>query len=45
MDLFNVFNKQTGYNIEPRVHNSTVRHSRGRYYDPRRVQIAARFQF
>jgi hypothetical protein len=44
MDLFNVFNKQTGYNFEPRVHTATFNTPRS-YYDPRRVQIAARFQF
>lgn len=44
MDLFNVFNKQTGYNIEPRVHQSTFGIPRN-YFDPRRLQIAARFQF
>jgi hypothetical protein len=44
MDLFNVFNKQTGYNYEPRVHTATFGTPRS-YYDPRRVQIAARFQF
>jgi hypothetical protein len=43
-DLFNVFNKQTGYNIEPRFHNSQYGQPRN-YYDPRRFQLAARFQF
>ena len=43
-DLFNVFNEQTGYNIESRVHNSAFGTPRN-YYDPRRFQIAARLQF
>ena len=42
--LFNLFNKQTGYDIEPRVHNSAFGTPRT-YYDPRRLQLAARFQF
>ena len=41
---FNVFNKQTGYNIEPRFHNSLFGQPR-LYFDPRRLQVAARFQF
>ena len=43
-DLFNVFNTQTGYNYEPRVHTATFGIPRS-YFDPRRLQIAARFQF
>ena len=43
-DLFNVFDKQTGYNIEPRVHNSAFGTPRS-FFDPRRLQLAARFQF
>jgi Carboxypeptidase regulatory-like domain len=43
-DVFNVFNKQTGYSIEPRVHNSAFGTPR-LYFDPRRLQVAARFQF
>jgi len=43
-DLFNVFNKQTGYNINPNFHNSEYGNPRN-YYDPRRLQLAARFQF
>ncbi|MBE3110948.1 MAG: carboxypeptidase regulatory-like domain-containing protein, partial [Acidobacteria bacterium] len=44
VDLFNVFNKQTGYNINPAAHSSTFGTPRS-YYDPRRVQVAARFRF
>jgi hypothetical protein len=43
-DLFNVFNEQTGYNIQPAFHNSEFGKPRS-YYDPRRFQLAARFQF
>jgi hypothetical protein len=43
-DLFNVFNKQTGYNIQPAFHNSQYGQPRN-YFDPRRLQLAARFQF
>jgi len=43
-DLFNVFNEQTGYNIEARFHNSEFGKPRN-YYDPLRFQLAARFQF
>ncbi len=43
-DLFNVFNKQTGYSFEPRVHNSAFGTPR-LYFDPRRLQVAARLQF
>ena len=37
-DLFNVFNKQTGYNYDPSVHSSTFNTPRS-YFDPRRFQI------
>ena len=43
-DVFNLFDQQTGYDIEPQVHNSlfgTPRH----FFDPRRLQVAARLQF
>jgi hypothetical protein len=43
-DVFNVFNKQTGYSFEPRVHNSAFGTPR-LYFDPRRAQVAARLQF
>ena len=43
-DLFNVFNKQTGYDIQPAFHNSAYGTPRT-YYDPRRFQVAARLQF
>ena len=44
VDLFNVFNKQTGYNYNPAAHSSTFGVPRS-YYDPRRVQVALRVQF
>jgi hypothetical protein len=43
-DVFNVFNKQTGYSFEPRMHNSAFGTAR-LYFDPRRAQVAARLQF
>ncbi len=43
-DLFNVFDEQTGYNIQPAFHDSTYGQPRT-YYDPRRLQVAARLQF
>jgi hypothetical protein len=44
VDLYNVFNSQTGYNYDPSVHNSTFGLPRS-YFDPRRIQIAMRFFF
>jgi hypothetical protein len=44
VDLFNVFDKQTGYNYQPSVHSSTFGTPRS-YYSPRRVQVAFRLQF
>jgi hypothetical protein len=44
IDLYNVFNSQTGYNIDPAAHSSTFGLPRS-YYDPRRIQIALRFNF
>jgi hypothetical protein len=43
-DLFNVFDTQTGFNIQPSVHDSTFGLARN-FFDPRRLQIAARLQF
>ncbi|MEZ5319301.1 MAG: hypothetical protein R2752_18005, partial [Vicinamibacterales bacterium] len=43
-DLFNVFNSQTGYNINPNFHSSTYGEPRN-YFDPRRFQLAVRIQF
>ena len=43
-DAFNVFDKQTGYSFEPRRANSAFGTPR-LYFDPRRVQVAARVLF
>ena len=43
-DLFNLANQQTGYNFQPAVHNSAFNTPRN-YFDPRRFQLAFRFQF
>ena len=43
-DVFNVFDNQTGYNIEPAVHSSVFGPPRS-YFSPRRLQLAARLQF
>ena len=44
IDVFNVFNSQTGYNIEPRVHSAGFGKPQS-FFDPRRAQIAFRFMF
>ncbi len=44
VDVFNVFDKQTGYNYDPSVHNPTFGTPRS-YWDPRHMQVTARFQF
>ena len=43
-DLFNVFNNQTGYNFQPAAHASDYATPRS-YFDPRRLQLAARLRF
>jgi hypothetical protein len=43
-DLFNVLDKQTGYDIEPRVGFSNLGEPRD-FFDPRRLQILVGFQF
>jgi hypothetical protein len=43
-DVFNVLDKQTGYSFEPRSLNSAFGTPR-LYFDPRRIQLAARFLF
>jgi hypothetical protein len=44
VDLYNAFNKQTGYNIDPAAHSSTFGIARS-YYAPRRLQVAVKFNF
>ncbi len=43
-DLYNVFDKQTGYNIDP-VRTSVTFGNPRNFYEPRRFQLSARFQF
>ncbi len=43
-DLFNVNNRQTGYNFQPAFHDSAFNTPRD-YFDPRRFQLAARLRF
>jgi hypothetical protein len=43
-DLFNVFNKQTGYSFQPSEHSASFGEPR-LFFDPRRFQIAFRFLF
>jgi hypothetical protein len=43
-DLYNVFNSQTGYNVESRVHSAGFGEPRS-FYKPRRLQIAAKYRF
>jgi hypothetical protein len=42
-DLFNVFDKQTGYNIQNKVHVAEFGEPRS-FWEPRRIQLALRFQ-
>jgi hypothetical protein len=44
LDVYNVFNKQTGYNIEPRVHSAGYGTPQS-FFDPTVAQIAFRFTF
>ena len=44
LDVFNVFDRQTGYNIEPQATTRPSGQPRS-YYNPRRLQLAARFLF
>ena len=44
-DLFNVFNGQTGYNVNPNAHAGSSFGLSRNFYDPRRLQVAARFRF
>jgi hypothetical protein len=44
VDLFNVFDSQTGYNIEPRFHQAGYGSPQS-FFDPRRAQVAFRFIF
>ncbi|MDX1747511.1 MAG: hypothetical protein R3324_16375, partial [Halobacteriales archaeon] len=44
IDIFNITDNQTGYNIQPKVHEANFGEPRS-FYDPRRIQLAVRFQF
>ena len=44
VDIYNLFNKQTGYNYQPSVHSSLFGLP-GSYYAPRRTQFGVRFLF
>jgi hypothetical protein len=43
-DLFNVFDRQTGYNYDPFVNGPSFGEPRD-WYNPRRLQLAVKFQF
>jgi hypothetical protein len=43
-DIFNVFNSQTAYNIDPRVNGGRFGEPRS-WFNPRRIQLMARFAF
>jgi|CXWL01.1.fsa_nt_gi hypothetical protein len=43
-NVFNVYNKQTGYNIQAEFNNSAFGVPRN-YYDPRRLELTARLRF
>ena len=43
-DLFNVFNRQTGYNKNPYVLEEKFGESRS-YYNPRSLQLSVNFKF
>ena len=44
LDIFNVFDNQTGYNIQNQVHLALYSLPR-EFFDPRRIQIAVRLEF
>ena len=44
VDLFNVFDKQTGYNVQNKVNSANFGTPRT-FFDPRRFQLAVRFEF
>ena len=44
VERFNVYDNQTGYNVQTRVDNSQFGNARS-FYRPRRFQVAAKYQF
>ncbi len=43
-DVFNVFDKQTGYNIQNKVNSTDFGDPRD-FYNPQRIQVAVKYQF
>ena len=43
-DMFNVFDKQTGYTYQPRVDRAAFGEPRD-FFNPRRLQVAVKYQF
>jgi hypothetical protein len=43
-EVFNLFDKQTGYNYDPAFHSATFGNPRN-FFEPRRLQLSARFRF
>jgi hypothetical protein len=43
-NVFNLYNKQTGYNINPEFNSSSFGVARN-FYDPRRLEVTARLRF
>jgi hypothetical protein len=43
-DLYNLFDRQTGYNVNPQFHSATFGQARS-FYAPRKFQLSARFLF
>lgn len=44
LDLFNVFDRQTGYNVQSLVNSANFGREQS-FYDPQRFQLAVRFEF
>lgn len=45
VDAFNILDRQTGYNVDPRIHSPATFGTFRDYYDPRRLQVALRLQY
>lgn len=44
LDVYNLFDNQTGYDFQPSVHSALFGQAR-EFFDPRRVQLGVRFEF